>query len=221
MHSAPASQAPKETGQALLEAAIFCFAEKGFEGASIREIAKRAGKQVSLIGYHFGNKEGLYLKCFHYIFQRYPGAEIDTAYKDLDAIRKDRGLAARALRAEIHCMMQDLFGNSDEPLAQASIRMFTMEMQSPRPILHELYRERVSGSMQLIKACLASLRPGIPDDEIAFLGQCIHGQCLIQRLATGLNAILWKSSFPSYSPAALADRIADFVLPGLGVTEPS
>lgn len=219
MHLVPASQAPKETGQALLEAAIFCFAENGFEGASIRAIAQRAGKQVSLIGYHFGNKEGLYLKCFQYIFLRYPGTEIDPAYRDLDAIRKDRNLAARALRAEIHCMVQDLFGNADEPLAQASIRMFMMEMQSPRPILHELYRERVSGSLQLIKACLASLQPGISDDEVVFLGQCIHGQCLIQRLATGLNSILWKSSLPSFSPAALADRIADFVLPGLGVTK--
>lgn len=44
----------------LVEAAIEAFAAKGFEGASVREIARAAGANLAAISYHFGGKEGLY-----------------------------------------------------------------------------------------------------------------------------------------------------------------
>jgi len=36
------------------------FAERGFDGAAIRDIAKKAGVNGAMIHYYFGNKEGLY-----------------------------------------------------------------------------------------------------------------------------------------------------------------
>ncbi len=43
---------------ALLEAALHCFAQRGFDGTSIRDIAAAAGRNSSLISYHFSSKEG-------------------------------------------------------------------------------------------------------------------------------------------------------------------
>lgn len=37
------------------------FAERGFDGAAIRDITKKAGVNSAMIHYYFGNKEGLYL----------------------------------------------------------------------------------------------------------------------------------------------------------------
>jgi AcrR family transcriptional regulator len=45
---------------ALIEAALEEFSAKGFGGARVRDIAKRAGVSKDLITYHFGGKEGLY-----------------------------------------------------------------------------------------------------------------------------------------------------------------
>ena len=42
------------------------FAEKGFEGASIREISKEANVNVSMISYYFGSKEKLFEKIFEF-----------------------------------------------------------------------------------------------------------------------------------------------------------
>lgn len=42
------------------------FAEKGFEGASTREISKAANVNVSMIAYYFGSKEKLLSKIFEY-----------------------------------------------------------------------------------------------------------------------------------------------------------
>ncbi|MEL6589804.1 MAG: TetR family transcriptional regulator [Bacteroidota bacterium] len=44
----------------LLDIANKVFAEKGFEGAQLKEIAERAGISKSLMNYHYGNKEQLW-----------------------------------------------------------------------------------------------------------------------------------------------------------------
>ena len=44
----------------LIDVARSCFAEKGFDGTSIEEIAARAGVSKPVIYEHFGGKEGLY-----------------------------------------------------------------------------------------------------------------------------------------------------------------
>lgn len=48
--------------QRLLEVAVKLFAERGLEGTSVRDIAKEAGVNLSLVSYYFGGKEGLYLE---------------------------------------------------------------------------------------------------------------------------------------------------------------
>lgn len=46
--------------QRLLEAALALFAQRGLEGTTVRDIALKAGLNISLISYYFGGKEGLY-----------------------------------------------------------------------------------------------------------------------------------------------------------------
>jgi AcrR family transcriptional regulator len=48
------------TARALVLAARQAFAERGFAGASVRDIARAANANPALIRYHFGSKEGLY-----------------------------------------------------------------------------------------------------------------------------------------------------------------
>ncbi len=44
-------------------AALDLFSERGFEGASIRDVAKRAGVSPGLVQHHFGTKERLCFAC--------------------------------------------------------------------------------------------------------------------------------------------------------------
>lgn len=60
----------KETQQKILQAALEEFAERGFDGASIREIANRAGVIHGLVKYHFKNKEHLWRTAVDYLFER-------------------------------------------------------------------------------------------------------------------------------------------------------
>ncbi|MBL1099457.1 TetR family transcriptional regulator [Streptomyces coffeae] len=51
---------PERSRRLLLDAAMDEFAEKGYAGARVQDIADRAGVNKQLITYHFGGKEGLY-----------------------------------------------------------------------------------------------------------------------------------------------------------------
>ncbi len=58
--------APKKLGRPaevdknkIMKVARALFAELGFEAATTRQIAEKAGCNVAMIGYYFGNKEGL------------------------------------------------------------------------------------------------------------------------------------------------------------------
>ena len=44
----------------ILEAATTLFAQKGFEGTSVREICKKAGVNLCMISYYWGGKQELY-----------------------------------------------------------------------------------------------------------------------------------------------------------------
>jgi TetR/AcrR family transcriptional regulator len=57
-----------ETRGAILDAAIAEFAERGFDGASIRSIAERLGLQHPLITYHFRSKDILWRAAAEHAF---------------------------------------------------------------------------------------------------------------------------------------------------------
>lgn len=56
------------TRERIVEAALEAFAEKGFRGASTRDIAQRAGANQGLITYHFRTKDQLWRAAADRIF---------------------------------------------------------------------------------------------------------------------------------------------------------
>jgi AcrR family transcriptional regulator len=52
--------------QHILEHALELFAEKGFEGTSIRDLAARADVNVAMVNYYFGSKEKLFERLVEY-----------------------------------------------------------------------------------------------------------------------------------------------------------
>jgi len=65
-----AREAPGSTKGRILAAAEEVFAAKGFQGASTREIAARAGVNISSLHYHWASKETLYFGVFRNVFDR-------------------------------------------------------------------------------------------------------------------------------------------------------
>lgn len=100
MATAPKPTAASDTREVILQAALESFAEKGFDGASTREIASRAGVNHGLIPYYFGAKEKLWRAAVDRAFREL-GAGVEALLED-DAIADDRERAGRLVRAYVH-----------------------------------------------------------------------------------------------------------------------
>jgi len=56
------------TRSRIVEAAVAAFADRGFDAASTREIARRAGVEQGLLTYHFRNKDALWRAAADRVF---------------------------------------------------------------------------------------------------------------------------------------------------------
>lgn len=56
-------QCGEDTRVRIIDAALRVFGEKGYDGASTREIAREAGVNPPALQYYFDGKEGVYLAC--------------------------------------------------------------------------------------------------------------------------------------------------------------
>lgn len=77
-----------ETRHRIIEAAVELFGEHGFDGASTRDIATRAGVNAPALQYYFENKEGLYRACVEALAEdtmKTVGPAIERAREVLDA----------------------------------------------------------------------------------------------------------------------------------------
>ncbi|MCX8125102.1 MAG: TetR/AcrR family transcriptional regulator [Spirochaetes bacterium] len=72
----------KETRDIILKAAKQEFAERGYSGARMNSIAKRAGVNQALIHYYFSSKERLYREVLEFLFHHDEALIIEEYFKD-------------------------------------------------------------------------------------------------------------------------------------------
>ncbi len=69
----------EDTRSLLLRSALYCFAEHGFEGTSIRKIATRAGLSMGLLYHYFPSKEALLQALFAQSVELIQGCFLEVA----------------------------------------------------------------------------------------------------------------------------------------------
>lgn len=85
--SAPPARMKKDPRQRILDAAIRLFSQKGFAAVGVREIAREAGVNISMISYYYEGKVGILKAIMEMFFQGYVQVfDIpDAEQKDPDA----------------------------------------------------------------------------------------------------------------------------------------
>ena len=202
----------------LLEAAVFCFAEKGYDATGIREIAQRAKANSALVQYHFGGKEGLYGEALKFIFAHKPPC-VARPPEDPGAPGA-RAQAMRSLREIIEQLLLELMRcNADSPLEQAALLLVTREMQNPRPGTVPLVQDHIRPYMDHLEGCLRILRPDLDKVAMLDMGASIYGPIFHMHGKLALiRAMRVDPEFPREPDdlERLTKHFTEFTLGGLG-----
>jgi AcrR family transcriptional regulator len=116
----------KNSKAAIIEAAIFLFNTKGFNGTSIRDIAAKAEVNPANISYYFQNKNGLLENCFTFFFENY----LDELEKGFSLM--DYG-AEICLNAMVHNVVT--YQSENTQLTRFILREMTIDSQVVREIM--------------------------------------------------------------------------------------
>lgn len=209
----PSRQVP-ETRERLLSAATALFAERGFHGTTVRDIAERAGANVAAANYHFGSKEALYLGVLRTQF-----GQVQSLLRERDALPPGADLDALSraelrgiLRARIAAMLDFLLG----PPAALHGRLMLREMADPSEALPVVVAEFIAPQITEMGAVLGRLAPELAPGEIERCIFSIVAQILYYSWTRPVQLLLRKrSEYPRGMARELAEHIAEFSLGGL------
>ena len=114
----------------IIEAAEKLFAEKGFAGTSVRDIAEAAGVNLAMISYYFGSKEKLMEAMFlhrgHYMRIKLESILQNSAMTPLEKVEKliDEYIQRIFQKQSFHKVMaREQMADSNGPIAQQIIQL--------------------------------------------------------------------------------------------------
>jgi TetR/AcrR family transcriptional regulator, regulator of cefoperazone and chloramphenicol sensitivity len=147
----------------LLDAARAVFAEKGFAGATGKEICERAGTNTAAVNYYFGGIEELYV------------AAVQDAHSRL--ITSDLLAAAVASHSDPQAKLAALIETVIRALTSASasaavLHLIGREVVPPSPRLRALREKEIPARAAILKGIVSELM-NLPADHPAVARACL------------------------------------------------
>ena len=181
-----------DTRNRLLIAAIDAFGRKGYDGASIREIAAAADTNLAGIAYHFGGKDKLYRACLSHIVSTIADG-VGTRLEGRLAAPPETPEAARlTLKAILGAMAEVILAT---PRLSSFARVIVREQMDPSPAFSILY-DSFMAPMHARLCGLWAAATGKPaeSDEVKLAVFTLVGGLLVFRItrAGTLKRLGWK-----------------------------
>lgn len=155
-----------ETRRRLLDAAAEVFAEKGFAGATVRQICEKAGANIAAVNYHFGDKGKLYAAVFQHTrleLSERPGSP------PAPASAEDR------LRAFVRQFLKQLL---DPGRVSCHGRLVAQEMGEPTGVLDSFVDAEVRPRVEILQNIIRQLVGELPPRVVAKCAASIVAQML-------------------------------------------
>jgi AcrR family transcriptional regulator len=153
-----------DTRQRLLAAACEVFAQRGFELASTRDIAARAGVKSPALSYYFGDKLGLYLACVDSVTSRIKSRLEPVFIKVEEAVSKATLMSDLI---ELYCLMQEsLLDSFFTPGEGDTVKALTWNTQFAVKEALDLMNERVTFPLMKAQSAVLGVILGRTQDDL-------------------------------------------------------
>src|SRR5436305_8204352 len=174
---------PAETRRAaILAAALEEFTARGYEGARLDDVAKRAGVAKGTIYLYFADKETL--------FQELVRSMVSPVLGTLEQIPKADISARLLIETLLTTFVREVYGTRRRDI----IRLILSEGPRFPAIAEFYYREVIARVLAILRPILkrAAERGELPDDALARFPQLIVAPMLV--------AIMWHGLFDKFDP---------------------
>jgi len=191
----------EETRQRIIDAALELFGERGYQRASTRDIAARAGVNPPALQYYFDNKHGLYLACIDYIAsdaRERIAPMLDACEKALEEGREPLALI------DVYCDMQEALADFliSAPNARSrSLFMARERLDTEIKSASFSIQSRFSCRFYQICGALVGRVIGQPADaaETLLVAMTLNGQIMSFHLSRdfAMDTLGWKEITPA------------------------
>jgi AcrR family transcriptional regulator len=188
------------TRNAILKAAVALFAERGYDGTSIRAIVSKARVNQAAINYHFKGKEGLYFEVLKVAFEGYLRLDNFDPEQLKDMPREE------ALRSFVYQQLRPLLARDQ---MSRYIQIFAWENVRPSKVLTNFVK---TGAMPFLASATNLVRRFLPAETSDYEAMCaaiaLMGQCSI---FVRNREQLAKSPFDFKIDETFVARLTDFI----------
>jgi len=198
----PEEKNPKSTRQKILEAAISLFAKKGYTGAGVREIAKTANVNISMISYYYKGKVGILKTIMEDFFVHY--------FEILGIVDDESKTPEECVRILVHNLVDYVKENRE--LALVAYNAIPLEIEE----IEQWKNDKLVQSMQKMRKLVS--RFGLDPDDIIAVGSI--GPALISIIFTKFIRLpviknLWDIELDNALYERYADTVATLFLEGI------
>ena len=189
----------KDKREKLLEVAAQLFSEKGFHGASVREICQTAGANQAAINYYFGSKEELYREVLTYAFDSLSsGSPMPCWQTEQDPYE--------VLNRWIQWYLKRILGENRSNLVT---NLIAKELREPTVALDLLVQRSMKPLYAELKNIVSAiLKNKASEDQVNFCCTGIVGQCLIYKI--GRPMIDRLQDYPNFDEQKIS-QIAEHI----------
>jgi len=158
------------TRELILKAAERLFAERGYEGTSVRAIVAKARVNQAAINYHFAGKDGLYREVLR------------NAFRALTAQQLAHAEAAKSLSRE--AALAEFVRRQLSPLAARDefsrhLRIFNWETVQPTAVFRKLLSEEAAPFMEMAVDLVRRFLPDADQPTLLVAALWLMGQCSV------------------------------------------
>lgn len=187
------------------------FAARGYNGVSMRELAKAANVNLGAVNYHFGGKRKLYRETIQQLID-----DIGPVFGPIiRSLREEAAEAAGDRSALSSCVANFVRGMFVAVLGNRSMRwqmaFLLREFHQPSPEFAMILEERINPMHDAIGGLLAAALDRDPGDpEVLLRSQALIGQ--IMSFGACRAVVFARLGWDDYSRERI-ERIADALIP--------
>jgi len=195
----------------LLDAAEELFCERGFDGASVRDIAAAAQCNIASVNYYFGAKDKLYLE----VWRRHLGAMRNTRVASIKKVMSQKGAEPSLedlLTSYANAFVEPLVDNHK---GGRFMKLMAREMVDKHLPQNVLVEEMIIPVMAALQQALMRICPGLDEVKarlaiLSVVGQLVHTICAETMLQQSDNL-----EMPRFDLAEVVKHIVKFSAAGI------